>query len=193
MSSQFIGQRSSFSVSGQRRLLGLLGLAWVVFHAGCASGEYTYVTTTAYGERLRIPLERGVPERATKGTIQVLNAMLLPGSEADAKSVFYVFAYVDTSAVTPSSVRVEDVTDEKPILIYEDLDPKLVEQRWGGRTPLMTVTHPALEWTTYVGETFRIYRFTITKANGEQVVLNQAWSVAGWTKQSIRKTLGIED
>lgn len=179
-------------VSGRRLLLGGAGLAAAML-AGCASGEYTYVKTTSYGDKLRIPLIKGAPERAKKDGIQILQAILLPGGGKEKKQAVYMFSFVDTSGVKPTAVRVEDVSDEQPMVLLEDNAPKLnAEGVWVNEPRLMEPTDPAIKWVSYVGETFRVFRFTITKPDGREVVLHQGMSIPAWMKLSMRKTLGFE-
>lgn len=155
-------------------------------------GDYVYQTTTAYGERLRFPLENGVPPPARAGTITIQTARLVPEKDPQAKQVFYYFEYVDSSGVAPKSVTVEDVTDEKPLPIIDDQEPKIVYGHWLDRTPPLDAASPLLGWVRYLDSSVRIYRFTIVKADGEKVILNQAWSVPAWFKAGMRKTLGME-
>jgi hypothetical protein len=170
----------------------LCALGASVLLAACATGDYVYATTTAYGEKLRIPLAHGAPELAKQGSIQVLQARLLPVPETNTKRVFYYFEFVDSSGATPRSVRVEDVTDDKPMVIIDEPNPQLVKQHWGGKSPPLAGTHPWLGWVHYLDDSVRVFRFTIVKADGQQVILNQAWSVPNWSKVGMRKTLEIE-
>jgi hypothetical protein len=161
--------------------------------AGCSStGDYVYQTRTAYGEKLRIPLERGAPLPAQEGTILVRAARLLPLGDGSTKKVFYYFEFVDSSGATPRSVRVEDVTDETPMFIVEDKNPKLLDNHWVGRSEQLDAASPLLGWVSYIDDSMRVYRFTVVTADGKELILNQAWSVPAWFKAAMRKTLGME-
>jgi hypothetical protein len=178
---------------GVRRLGWLAVAALLAALAGCATGEYTYVKTTAYGERLNFPLEKGQPQWASKGGITIWAAALLPSAEREKQEVFFAFGFTDESGVAPTKVRIEDVSDEKPLVVHEDNEPKLDEtNRWRSTPRMLKAGAPEIAWTSYVGDTFRVYRFVITKADGREVVLHQAMSVPAWMKASMRKTLGIE-
>lgn len=169
-------------------LAALLGMA-----AGCATGEYTYVKTTSYGDKLRIPLIKGSPEKAKKDGIQIEAAVLLPSREPEKKEVFFAFSFVDQSGVVPKSVKIEDVSDERPVVVVEDLQPTYqAGNRWVNTPRMMQAGDPAIGWTQYVGDTFRVFRFTITKPDGREIVLHQGLSVPAWMKLSMRKTLGHE-
>ena len=171
-----------------------LATAAVAMLAGCASGEYTYMKTTAYGERLSFPLERGQPKWASKDGISIWAAGLLPSGDTEKQEVFYAFGFADESGVAPTKVRIEDVSDEKPILVLEDNEPKLDEaKRWRNVPRMLKAGAPEIHWTTYVGDTFRVFRFEITKPDGRKVVLHQAISVPAWMKASMRKALGVTE
>lgn len=166
----------------------LLMLATVV---GCASGQYTYVTTIGTGERLEFPLEKGVPAHAKKGTIEIMHAGLLPPMDVNIKQSAFAFAYSDESGVPAQSVVVEDVSDPEPRLMFEDKEPKLEGNQWRGISRLYSGDDPALHWLGHLGDTMRVFRFTIVKPNGQKVVLHQAWSAPGWMKSSMRKAFGL--
>jgi hypothetical protein len=167
----------------------LLASVW----AGCATGEYTYVTTTSYGDKLRIPLIKGAPERAAKDGIRIEVATLLPSRDATKKGVFYAFSLVDESGVVPKSVKIEDVSDDRPIVVHEDLQPTVqAGNRWVNSPRMLQAGDPAIGWTQYVGEAFRVFRFTITRPDGREIVLHQGLTVPAWMKLSMRKTLGLE-
>lgn len=167
----------------------LLASMW----AGCATGEYTYIKTTSYGDKLRIPLVRGMPEKAKKDGIQIIAAVLMPSREREKKEAFYIFTFADESGVVPKSVKIEDVSDERPMVVLEDLEPAYLEGKvWTSKPKMLTANDPEIGWTQYVGETFRVFRFTITKPDGREIVLHQGMQVPAWMKLSMRKTLGLE-
>lgn len=179
-------------LNGRRAVLAL-ATAVVAMLAGCAAGEYSYMKTTAYGERLSFPLERGHPKWMSKDGITIWAAGVLPGA-VESEAVFYAFGFEDASGVAPTKVRIEDVSDERPLLILEDNEPKLDEtKRWRNEPKMLKAGAPEIHWATYVGDTFRVFRFEITKADGRKVVVHQAISVPGWMKASIRKALGIAE
>jgi hypothetical protein len=106
--------------------------------------------------------------------------------------VFYYFEFADSSGATPRSVRVEDVTDEKPMTIITDEHPKLIDNQWIGHSEQLDAASPLLGWVRYLDDSMRVYRFTIVRPDGTELVLHQAWSVPAWFKAAMRKTLGME-
>lgn len=158
---------------------------------GCASGGYTYVARISTGERLEFPLEKGMPPLAKAGDIEVTGAAALPTKNADERTLSYAFGFKIGSGVAPKSVVIEDVTDAAPVLVVEDLSPQLEGTQWRHIKGPLDGNAPELAWLGHLGDTMRVYRFTITKADGKKVVLHQGWMVPGWMKAAMRAALGL--
>jgi hypothetical protein len=171
---------------------GLLVLAGALMLGGCATGDYAYVSTISTGERIQIPLERGSPTMAKKGTLTVRNAALIPNIVSKNKELQFLFALIDSGTVPLKSVRVEDVTDEHALLMAEDLEPKVVNHQWSTTSRMFTAGEPALAWVAHLDNSMRIYRFTVVKSDGSTTVLDQGWLVPGWAKVPMRSALGLK-
>ena len=190
---------SGFSPIHRARVLAVLGCRnWprlaipqgaIVLAAGCASKEFSYNTKVAGGETMRFTIVAGRPEPAEEDGIKIMEAGLRP--DPDGKNVIYGFQFSDSSANRAlQSVRVEDVSEDTPTLLLEDLQPKLVAKHWASTTRTFEADDPALRWLFYVNDSVRVYRFTITMADGRKVVLHQAAMVPGWLKMTIRHMFG---
>jgi hypothetical protein len=155
---------------------------------GCATGDYAYVATISGGERVRIPLVKGSPEMSKADGIQVLQTSGAVNHEL--KKFGYVFAFSDQHAEALTSVIVEDVSDESAVRLVEDLEPKLIEKRWTGVSRPFAAYDPAGKWILHVNDTFRVFRFTITRADGKKIVIHQGSRVPAWAKAGIRSALG---
>lgn len=159
--------------------------------AGCATGDYAYVTTVATGERIHIPLERGTPITARKGNITIAFSSLIP-TASNSQELAYLFGLEDKDPSPPKSIRVEDISDEHPMLMVEDLDPKLTNHRWSMKSRMFKGTEPELLWVANVDNSMRVFRFTITAQDGTTTVLDQGWMVPGWVKAGMRHALGLK-
>lgn len=168
-----------------------LSAGWV---AGCATGDYAYVTTIATGERIQIPLQKGSPVLASKGDVTIRHAALVPrpNQDTEQKQLQYLFAFHYKGSVPLKSVFVEDVTDDHPIKMVEDSSPALVEQRWTATSRMFGPDEDALSWVAHLDNSMRVYRFTITRADGSKIVLDQGWLVPGWAKTVMRRALGLK-
>jgi hypothetical protein len=186
-----------YNLSSQRKSgLGAASFAalMILALAGCATGDYAYVKTISTGERIQLALRQGSPVLASKGDITIRHAALVPNPnlETEQKKLQYLFAFHDKSAVPLKAVLVEDVSDEKSILMVDDQDPKLVNERWTATSRMFGADEDALIWVGHLGDTMRVYRFTITKADGSKVILDQGWMVPGWAKVPMRRALGLK-
>lgn len=178
--------------SGGRVALAAVALSGVLMLGGCATGEYTYATTIGTGERLVFPLVNGSPAKAKKGSIEVLNASLIPNPNPAEHKHIFLFVFAEADGVPPKSVVVEDVTDRELIVMVDDQAPKLAENNhWRGTSKLLTGEDREVEWLGQLGDTMRVYRFTVTKSDGKQVVLHQGWMIPGRLKAPLRKAFGL--
>jgi hypothetical protein len=177
------GRVSFLSLAG-----GLIATLLVGSSGGCQTGEYAYVATIAGGEQLRIPLNKGGAVMAKEGSIQILHAG--GDVEPNKHQFFYKFAFADSSGSELRSVLVEDVSDEKAVLLVEDLQPKLVERRWDATSRFFNRDDEPIKWVFYVGDSFRVFRFTVTFADGRKIVLHQGSRVPAWAKAGIRSIFG---
>lgn len=159
---------------------------------GCATGGYTYVKKISTGERIEFPLVRGMPEPAKSGAITIAAATLIPDQKEDKKQAVYLFAMLDESPQPPKSVRIEDVSDDIARVLLEDPNPTLNKHRWVGHSREFTGNDAELNWVTYLDDSLRVFRFTITSASGEKIVLHQGWMVPAMMKAAMRKTLDIK-
>lgn len=187
--------RSAFNRLGFTRSSGIgasaCALMLALATAGCATGDYAYVTTVATGERIHIPLERGTPVPARKGDITIAFAALVPTVSAN-KELGYFFGLEDKNPTPPKSIRVEDISDEHPVLMGEDLDPKLTNHRWSLKSRMFKGAEPEMLWIANVDNSMRVFRFTITAQDGTTTVLDQGWMVPGWAKAPMRQALGLK-
>ena len=169
-----------------------LGVMVSALLAGCATGDYAYVTTISSGERIQIPLVKGVPVPAKKGNITIKFAGLVPNPNPEDKHLKYIFDLEDTSPTPAKSIVVEDVSDEQAIPMVEDLAPKYVDHRWVKFSEPLTKDDPALGWVVYLSNSTRVFQFTVTAADGSKTVLHQAWIVPNWAKVGMRQALGMK-
>jgi hypothetical protein len=157
--------------------------------AGCISKEFTYKSTVAGGEELTFTLTGSGPAHARAESFEVLDAALVP--DFPAKTIFYKFRLSDSQrGKSLQSLRIEDVTDTEALLVFEDQHPAFTERVWEGKTGALSLEEPSLQWLSYVSDSMRIYRFTLTMADGRKVVLHQLAMMPGWVKTKIREMFG---
>lgn len=165
-------------------LLALVGFG----AAGCATSEYRYSKVVAGGERLTFRMVKGRMDDMKVDEFEGRSPIILP--DKDQKKISYAFGLHVASSTPPRQVRVEDVSDEQPILLLEDTNPQLGKTFWRGESPWYGVDAPEINWVTFLGESVRVYRFTIIAADGRTVVLHQAMVVPAFQKAMMRHLLG---
>lgn len=166
----------------------ILLLAVLLGMAGCATSEYKYTTTISTGERLSFRLMNGRVEDAVADGIEARTPVVLPNPEQ--KKVKFVFGVAAKPGDSLRRVVVEDVTDETPVLLVEDEKPELKDQIWSGGTDWLDLDDTAAHWISYLGESFRVYRITVTKSNGQSVVLHEGSVTPAFAKGFLRRMMG---
>jgi hypothetical protein len=191
VSSLFVFLRQ-FPTGFSGRAISVLAVVLSALLAGCATGDYAYLTTISTGERIHIPLIKGAPAPAKKGNITIKFAGLIPNPNPEDKNLKYIFDLEDKSPVPAKSIVVEDVSDDHAFPMVEDLSPKYLDQRWLGFSKLLTKDDPALGWVVHLDSSTRVFQFTVTAADGSKTVLHQAWIVPNWAKVGMRQALGMK-
>jgi hypothetical protein len=157
--------------------------------AGCATGEYTYTTRLADGQRMTFEMVKG---RVTPGRSDGFET-LIPRFEPDGKQKRLQFAFAFSAEGAPAfkHVRVEDMSEAKAVVLVEDAAPRLTSGVWIGHSAWYPADAPELHWITYLDDSFKVYRFTITLNDGRTIVLHQGFMVAGFMKAMLRQMLGM--
>lgn len=172
-----------------RLALALAGGA-IALLAACQTSDYTYTTRLADGQRLTFQMTEG---RVEPGRAEGMET-LIPRYEPDAKEhrlqIGFAFAVKGTPPI--KHVRVEDMSEDKPILLVDDAAPQVKSGIWIGRTERYTADAPELHWITYLDDSFKVYRFTVTLEDGRTVVLHQGFMVARFMKAALRQVLDIK-
>lgn len=167
---------------------GALLLAVAVAMAGCSTGGKTsMLVPVAGGGKVAVPLGKKGVEFTEANGVRIESASSTLDAE---KKLVYNFAFRDAKARALRQVIVEDISDDSPTLLVEDNAPVLEEGRWSGSSRGFTWGDPELRWLATISHTMRVYRFTITFADGEKLVLDQGSLYPNVLKSVIRHTWG---
>jgi len=173
--------------AGRRRGRGLASLILLAL-AGCTGvADFNYITTVSGGERIEVPITRGMPAPGRADGLTVTTAMFFVHPAGRKPSL--AFEFVSDRPREIKSVRIEDVSESVPVLVLEDPEAKLTGQRWRGITAPFTSVTPPVEWLAYLDDTNRVYRFTVIDADGRRIVMHQLARFPGWMKGGIRQLL----
>jgi len=166
----------------------LIAFTLATLVAACASsGSLSMLATIAGGEKIAVPLgPRGV-EPSKKDDIQIEFSGCALNRE---KKLVYGFEFSDARGRALRHVRVEDVSDDAPVLLLDDAQPALERNRWRGTSRLFEPEDPALAWVATITNSLRVFRFTITQADGREIVLHQGAMYPNGMKSGIRQAWG---
>jgi hypothetical protein len=173
----------SFPCSPLTRLA--LGTGLLLFVACSTPPEYKYVTKISGGQRIEFSLTGGGPTPVKEAGLAVASAQFI-GPPHNGMT-FMGFVLKNESGQELKKVLVEDVSDESPVKILEDASPKMVNGVWRGISQPIRSDAAPFEWLAYLDASNRVYRFTVTLADGRTIALNQLSMFPAWIKEGMRR------
>jgi hypothetical protein len=168
------------------RLVSTIGLL-SLFVGACATGEVSMLATVAGGEKIRVPLGRGGAALTNEGGVQVDVANFTMTSD---NKLVYAFAFTDSRKRPLRRVLVEDVSDETPKMLVDSADALSATGQWRGASEPLGATDPRLQWIATLPNSLRVFRFTVTFADGKNLVLHQGMFCPAPIKSSVRHSFG---
>jgi hypothetical protein len=160
---------------------------------GCLmQANYSAMVTTADGATVEAPLGDS-KLNVTDGTITVNRFQFVPQLLPDkSKGIVMTFEADFKDGALPSSIVVEDVSEAPILQVLYEAKPKMIkETHWIGVTTAKHLDDVTYEWMLNLDNTVRVYRFTITTADGKTHVLRVPVFVPGQMKYFIRTQLGV--
>ena len=100
------------------------------------------------------------------------------------------FSIRPKQATELSAIRIEDVTDPAPLLLVNDVAPQQDGGKWTENAGLMELSSTSVRWLYEPKETVRVFRFTISEADGRSYVLYQGVQYSPAAKDAIRAMVG---
>jgi hypothetical protein len=163
--------------------------------AGCVvpmTSSNTYMVPLSNGETMEMSIKNGGLTLADQDGIRIVEAGALNPS-ATKKEIVCTFQLIVKSGHAPKRILIEDMTEDPVRVVVDDPAPKLdAANHWKLTTPVLDAKDPIFAWLTQLDDTIRVYRFTVTLADGSQVVLKQPQMYPVFMKQLIRKMLGMD-
>jgi hypothetical protein len=183
--------RGSLSCSFARfrsRLAGVAAGVLVLAAAGCATGDIAMMATISGGQKIRVPLSRAGAELVNEGGIQMNTATFTLNAD---KKIVYIFEFTDAKKRALRNVKVEDESDAAPVMVLESTQPTLsATGQWKGESEPLTLSDPRLGWMATLPNTLRVFRVTVTFADGRTQVIHQGSFFPAVMKSAVRQTLG---
>lgn len=156
--------------------------------AGCATGDVAMLAEIAGGQKVRVPFGKGGPEMTSEDGVTITQATFSLNAD---KKVFYVFSCTDSRNRALRRVQVEDVSDAAPLSLVDDAKPQpAAGGKWLGETPSLAWNDPKIMWLATISNSLRVYRFTLTFADGRTLVLLQGSFFPASLKGVVRQTMG---
>lgn len=170
---------------GASRLL--VASALVLALGGCATGTISMLATIAGGQTVRIPIGRKGVEPTEEDGVRVESAIFTLNAE---KKLTYVFELSEARKRVWQHVQVEDVSDAAPVVLVDDAQPELKNGHWRATSRPLGQSEPNLAWVATITNSVRVFRFTVTFADGKTLTLLQGEMFPDFIKAATRHEWG---
>ncbi len=156
--------------------------------AGCQTGGISAVIPVSGGGTITVPIgPKGTPKAESDG-YRVDLAALKPATEP--RQAYYDFSLFLTAKSAPKRIRITDISDEKPAVLVDDAQPQVTNGKWETKTENLVAEDPRLAWIFQITHSYRVYRFSITQADGREVTMDQVVPYPPFIKEAIRTKWG---
>jgi hypothetical protein len=160
--------------------------------SGCAHQPMTETIAVSGGQNLRFT-RVGAGFVKAENEHFVLDEAGLTTYRTEGKNfVRWQFAIMPKEETALRLVRIEDVTNDKPVLILEDRAPQIDERRWSRQSDLIRANTRSIPWLFEFGRTTRVFRITVRETNGKTSILYQAVLFTPKAKKDFRVLMGPE-
>lgn len=173
-------------------LLSLTALAVLLVCAGCAAGETAQRLTVAGGGQVMLTFDKGNIRPTREGDLESHAGFEF---SKEAKTFTYVFELVERKNQTPRRIRVHDVTDNDAVPLVDETAPawNTVTRSWLKRVGPLGASDPRIAWLRTLGNSTRVYRFTVETADGRTVEMMQGWFYPSIIKSGLRQVVLSEN
>ncbi len=160
--------------------------AAILLLSGCAHQPMTETIAVSGGQNLRFTRVGAGFVKAENERFVVDEAGLTTYRTEGKNFVRWQFAIMPKRETAPQEVKIEDVTNDNPVLILEDRAPRIDERRWSRQSDLIRANTQSIPWPT------RVFRITVRETNGKTSVLYQAVLFTPKAKKDFRVLMGPE-
>jgi hypothetical protein len=101
----------------------------------------------------------------------------------------WVFSIQFKQPTMVRNVRVEDVTDKKPVLLIENDSPNVTANLWTGRGSAIPFSSKYLPWFFQRGDSTRVFHIVIREKSGRSYELYQGALFSADKKNLMRKAI----
>jgi hypothetical protein len=162
--------------------------ALLAISAGCQSGSVSAIVPVAGGGHINVPMRVGGPPPAEGDGFRVDRATIAPAK--DTRELRYDFALVALNQPDLRRIQIDDISDETAATLIDDSHPQFNDRRWTASTEMIPAEDPRLKWMFQITPSLRVFRFTLTHADGRKTTLDQVSTFPPVLKQAIRGAWG---
>ena len=155
--------------------------------AGCTTGSFWVNVPISGGDTVPLELDQGGIVHAESEDFKIDSAVMQ--FDPKTKTATYLFEFEVKHGAAPRSVKVEDISDEAPAILYQTDSISLDDGHWKTRTASFVPDQQNSRWLYQIENTIRVCRFTIVAADGRTEVLNEGCNYYAFVKDLIRQNL----
>jgi len=151
--------------------------------------------TIADGTKVNVPMGAALNAPVEDGTvfIEVLQFSPWEMGKDKPRAVVFNFVIKFEKGAAPTSVKVEDVTEEPIEEIFNQENSHLMKKNiWGGTSRPFAPQDEHVKWILTLDNNIRIYRFTVKLADGTTHVLLKPVMIPAYMKDFVRTQLGLK-
>jgi hypothetical protein len=164
----------------------------VLLLMGCARQPTTEAVTVSGGRNLRFTRLGAGFVRAESDRFVVDETGLTTYRTEGKNFVRWQFAILPKEEPALQRIKIEDVTDENPVLVLDDRAPVVEERLWTRQSDLIRASPRSIPWLFNFGRTTRVFRITIRETSGKTSILYQAVLFTPKAKKDFRVLMGPE-
>ena len=168
-------------------LLFNVAIAFLLF-ASCAAATDVSIHISN-GKTVTLVKTGDVFDRAENERAKVTTSGLFDDRERGRIFMRWVFSIHFKQPTMVRNVRVEDVTDKKPLLLIENDSPNVTANLWTGRGSAIPFSAKYLPWFFQRGDSIRVFHIVIREKSGRSYELYQGARFSADKKTLMRKAI----
>ncbi|HEY5079568.1 MAG TPA: hypothetical protein VII43_06955 [Opitutaceae bacterium] len=162
--------------------------------SGCLlQADYSIKITTGDNVVMEVPVTSTTMLNTGDEAMKVVNFRFVPLSKDQQKAMGYLFEVDFLGGNRPTSIVVDDVSDQPILNVIEDPAPKLFNSvHWVGTSKPYNPADEHMNWVSSLDNGVRVFRFTVKMKDGTTHVLRLPILMPANTKMIFRAELGIK-
>jgi hypothetical protein len=183
-------------MSPKKSLLLSAAAATLLLCVGCSmSPDVATIVTIADGTKVDVPLGANGNQPVSDDAVSIRLLQFSPWDMGPdkPKAVAFHFIVEFLKGAQPTSIKIEDVTEDPIELIYEDDHAHLTKGNiWGAGSRPFAPQDEHVKWILTLDNNVRVYKFTVKLADGTVHTLLKPIIIPGFMKDFMRTQLGLK-